>query len=87
MATAKAPGIKPSPEYSLEKKVYNLVEKYTEYLPYNSERYRLAFCLYNYLQGKGDEPEIIVATNKFNLKNISREEFINILENDIKEIF
>ncbi len=87
MATGKAANIKPAPEFSLEKKVYNFVEKYSEYIPYNSERYRLAFCLYNYLLGKGDEPSIIVTTNKFKIKNISSNKFIELLTEDLNKEF
>ncbi|HOP51017.1 MAG TPA: hypothetical protein PK887_10390 [Ignavibacteriales bacterium] len=86
MVSGKAPGIKEFPADSLEKKVYTLVEKYVNYIPYDADRYRLAFNLINYLNDKGDAPEILVKTTRVTFKGITPEEFAKILNEDLKSL-
>jgi hypothetical protein len=71
MTTLAAPGMKPANPNSVEKKVYELVEKYKDNIPVTNDRYRLAYNLIKYLQGEGDIPEILVKSTKIELVNIS----------------
>ncbi|MCX7610116.1 MAG: hypothetical protein N2043_00830 [Ignavibacterium sp.] len=74
MTTLPPPKTKEFPQDSLEKKVYNLVESFKDYIPITNDRYRLAFSLFKYLKGEGDEPLIAVKSNKLKLVNISETE-------------
>jgi hypothetical protein len=74
MTTLKAPGTKMFPDDSVEKQVYNIVDDLKGYLPIMNDRNRLGFCLYKYMQGEGDSPEVIVKTNKLTIEGITPEE-------------
>ncbi len=74
MTTLPSPGTNQFPDDSVEKQVYNIVDGLKEYLPIMNDRNRLGFCLYKYMQGEGDTPEVIVKTNKLVLEGITPEE-------------
>lgn len=86
MTTLPPPKVKPFPDDSLEKKVYNIIESFKAYLPIMNDRNRLAFSLYKYLQGEGDEPLIAVKTNKLKIVGISAEELAKKIDEEIKKI-
>ncbi|MEJ5261193.1 MAG: hypothetical protein WHT45_00810 [Ignavibacterium sp.] len=86
MTTLPPPKVKPFPDDSLEKKVYNIIESFKEYLPIMNDRNRLAFSLYKYLKGEGDEPLIAVKTNKLKIVGISAEELAKRIDEEIKKI-
>lgn len=86
MTTLPPPKVKPFPDDSLEKKVYNIIESFKEFLPIMNDRNRLAFSLYKYLKGEGDEPLIAVKTNKLKIVGISAEELANKIDEEIKKI-
>lgn len=86
MSTLTPSTVKEFPENSHEKKVYNLVESLSEYLPIMNDRNRLAFALLNYLNGHGDPPNITVRNNKLTLSNISQEELSKIIESKLSEL-
>lgn len=86
MTTLPPPKVRPFPDDSLEKKVYNIIESFKEYLPIMNDRNRLAFSLYKYLNGEGDEPLIAVKTNKLKIVGISAEELAQKIDEEIKKI-
>jgi len=77
-------GVRKFPEDSLEKKVYNLVETYSEYIPVANDRNRLAFSLYKFIQGEGDSPYILVKTTKIKISGIASEQLAAKIDSDIQ---
>lgn len=67
----------------LEEKAYSIVAKFNEYLPVENDRYRLGYCVYKYLIGEGDSPEIIVKTNKLTIDGISENELASKLATEL----
>ncbi len=86
MTTLPPPSTKKFPEDSLEKKVYNIVEKYSENIPIPNDRNRLGFNLYRFMTGEGDPPEICVKTAKLKVEGISEEELAAKISEDLKQI-
>lgn len=86
MTTLPPPRTNFFPDDSLEKKVYNVVEKYGEFIPIANDRNRLGFNLYRYLTGEGDPPDITVKNSKLKLEGISEKELAQKLEDDLKGI-
>lgn len=71
---------------SLEKKVYAIVEKYKNNLPIENDRYRLGYCLFKFMNGEGDSPEITVKTNKLTLEGITEKELGEKLASELQEL-
>ncbi len=86
MTTLPPSGVKYFPEDSLEKKVYGVVDDLSNYLPIANDRNRMGFSLYKFVQGEGDEPEILVKTLKLTIKDISREELAKLIKTEIEKI-
>lgn len=86
MTTLPPPATNFFPEDSLEKKVYNIVEKYAANIPIANDRNRLGFNLYRYLTGEGDPPDVSVKNSKLKLEGISEKELAEKLTDDIKGI-
>jgi hypothetical protein len=86
MGTLPPPQVQKSPESSLEKKVYNIVESFKEYLPVANDRNRLGFNLFKYVKGEGDHPSIIVKNAKVKIKGISEKELSEKLTAAIEKI-
>lgn len=86
MSTLPPPATQKFPDDSPEKKIYNLVEGFAQYLPLPNDRNRLAFNLYKYVTGQGDNPEVIILNAKLSLKGISPEDFAAKLTEEIKKI-
>jgi len=86
MTTLPPAGVKPFPEDSLEKKVYNLIDKFSEYLPVPNDRNRLGFCLYKYIIGEGDAPKVLVYSTKVKIEGISKEELAEKLNVEVEKI-
>lgn len=86
MSTLPPPGVQKFPDSSLEKKVYNIVESFKEYLPVVNDRNRLGFNLYKYLKGEGDHPSIIVKNAKVQIIGISEKDLIEKLTRAIEKI-
>jgi len=88
MSTSAPSPVKQFPENSIEKKVYNFVDTFAQYIPVPNDRNRLSFCLLKYLKGEGDKPEILVKTQKMKVEGISLADLaakINAGLKDIKE--
>jgi len=86
MATLPPPKVKKSPEDSLESKIYKMVETFKEYIPTPSDRNRLSYCLFKYLNGEGDAPKILFKTSKINYEGISKEELAKKLDEELNKI-
>ena len=68
---------------SIEKQVYSIVDEYKDNIPVSSDRNRLAFCLYKYVNGEGDTPEILVKTTKIQIEGISERELASKLNEKV----
>ncbi len=86
MSTLTPPETKLFPDDSIEKKVYNLVDKFSEYLPVVNDRNRLGFSLYKYVMGEGDVPAILVKSTKVQIVGISPDELANKLSTEVEKI-
>jgi len=71
------------PSDSKEKQVYNLVEALAENIPIPNDRNRLGYCLYKYVTGQGDNPEILVRTTKIKIVGIEKEELAKKLNEEL----
>jgi hypothetical protein len=81
-----APAVRKYPEDSLESKVYNMVEKYSENIPVPNDRNRLAYSIVKYIQGEGDSPAVLVKSTKITIKGISPEELAGKLDSEVVNI-
>jgi hypothetical protein len=86
MTSLTPPEVKKSPEDSLEKKVYNVVEGLNEYLPIVNDRNRLGFALYKYVMGEGDNPVTTVKAAKVKIQGISLEELAKKITLELEKI-
>ncbi|MGA7837401.1 MAG: hypothetical protein WB996_05500, partial [Ignavibacteriaceae bacterium] len=80
------PSVKKTPENSLEKKAYDIIENLKEFLPIANDRNRLGFNLYRYLKGEGDEPEILVLNAKIKIEGISEKELAKKLKTELDKV-
>ncbi len=81
-----APATKEFSAESLEKKVYNVIEQFSTYIPVINDRYRLGYNLVKYKQGVGDAPAIAVKSAKLNLTGISEKELAEKLQLELDKI-
>ncbi|MGE5431914.1 MAG: hypothetical protein ACM3QX_12610 [Syntrophomonadaceae bacterium] len=86
MTTLPPPSVKPFPEDSLEKQVYNIVEKYKENIPIMNDRNRLGYNLFKYMRGEGDSPEILVKSTKIKIVGMTKEELAQKLITELKSV-
>ncbi|MCU7496980.1 MAG: hypothetical protein HF314_06575 [Ignavibacteria bacterium] len=86
MTTLPPPSVKPFPEDSLEKQVYNIVEKFKENIPIMNDRNRLGYNLVKYMSGEGDSPEILVKSTKIKIVGMTREELAQKLNTELKAV-
>jgi hypothetical protein len=86
MTTLPPPATKKFPDDSLEKRVYEIVESFNNYLPVMNDRNRLAFSLYKYVKGEGDHPDILVKSTKVKIEGISAEELAAKLATEIEKL-
>jgi hypothetical protein len=86
MTTLPSPGTNQFPDDSVEKQVYNIVDGLKEYLPIMNDRNRLGFCLYKYMKGEGDSPEVIVKTNKLIVEGITPEELASKISTELDKL-
>ena len=86
MTTLPPPSVNPAPEHSIEKKVYDIVDKFKDHLPVLNDRYRLGFTLFKYVTGEGDPPEVLVKSTKIKVQGITLEEFAKKLSEEIQKI-
>jgi hypothetical protein len=86
MGTLPPPATKLFPEDSLERKVYNTVDKFREYLPIENDRNRLGYALFKYVTGEGDEPFITLKSAKVKIEGISLLELAKKINVEIDKI-
>ncbi len=86
MSTLPPPKTREFSESSQEKKAYNLVEQFAEYLPIANDRNRLGFGLYKYLEGEGDPPEVLLRSSKLNIEGITLDELAKKISDDLERI-
>ena len=86
MTTLPPPNTKEFPKSSTEKKVYNIVELFSEYLPITNDRNRLAFGLYKFLSGEGDPPEVLVRSTKLKVEGITLDELAKNINEELNKI-
>jgi hypothetical protein len=86
MTSLPAPGVKEYPENSIEKKCYNIAEMFKEFIPIMNDRNRLGFCIYKYIKGEGDKPDVLVSSTKIKIVGISKEELAAKLTEEINKI-
>ena len=86
MGSLTPPKTKEFPDSSVEKKVYNIVESFSLYLPIPNDRNRLGFGLYKYMTGEGDPPEILVKTSKLKLNGITTHELAEKISAELEKI-
>jgi len=63
-----------------------LVEKFSVNIPVTNDRYRLGYCLYKYMKGEGDKPEILVNSTKIKITGITKEELAKKLDAELANI-
>lgn len=86
MSTLPPPKTRKFSESSQEKKAYNLVEQFAEYLPIANDRNRLGFGLYKYLEGEGDPPEVLLRSSKLNIEGITLDELAKKISNELEKL-
>lgn len=86
MTTLPPPGTIEFPQTSLEKKVYNIVESFGEHIPITNDRNRLGYCLFKYMKGEGDPPEVTLRSAKVKVVGISLKDLAQKLDAELKKI-
>ena len=86
MTTLTPPGTIKFPESSLEKKVYNIVESFGEYIPITNDKNRLGYCLFKFMKGEGDPPKVALRSAKIKVVGISIDELANKIDAELKNI-
>ncbi len=86
MTSLPPPSVKKYPENSLEKQCYNITEMFKENIPVMNDRNRLGYCLYKYMKGEGDAPEILVNSTKISVEGISKQELASKLAAELSKI-
>lgn len=86
MSTLPPPNTRKFSESTQEKKAYNLVEQFAEYLPIVNDRNRLGFGLYKYLEGEGDPPAVLLRSSKLKIEGISIDEFAKKLSAELENL-
>jgi len=86
MSTLPPPVTKHFPDDSLEKKVYNIVDKFGDYIPIANDRNRLGFNLYKYVKGEGDHPRVLVESAKLKIEGISAKELAEKITAEIEKL-
>ena len=86
MTTLPAAGVNKAPDNSLEKQIYNLVEKFSDYIQLPNDRYRLSYNLIKFVNGAGDPPEILVNSTKIDFQGITKSELAASINEELGKI-
>ena len=86
MSTLPGPKTQEADPNSLEKKVYDIVEKFASNIPVQNDRYRLGYTLFKYMSGEGDTPEILVNSTKIQIEGITKAELAASLNEELGKI-
>jgi hypothetical protein len=74
------------PADSLEKQVYNIANDLKEFLPIESDRNRLGYMLFKYVNKEGDEPSVMVKSGKFTIQGTTKEELAELIAEKLKSV-
>ena len=86
MTTLTPPGTIEFPESSIEKKVYNIVDLLSEYIPITNDKNRLGYCLFKFMKGEGDPPKVALKSAKIKVVGISIDELAKKIDAELKRI-
>lgn len=86
MTTLPPPAVKVFPETSLEKQCYNITEMLKENIPVMNDRNRLGYCLFKYMSGEGDAPEVLVKSTKIQIVGMTKEEMAKRLTEELSKV-
>jgi hypothetical protein len=86
MSTLPPPNTREFSESSREKKVYNLVEQFAEFLPVTNDRNRLGFGIYKYLEGEGDPPAVLLRSSKLKIEGITIDKLAEKLSAELENL-
>ncbi len=86
MTTLPGPKTIEFPADSLEKQVYTIAEDLKEYLPVASDRNRLGYVLFKYVNKQGDEPSVMLLNGKFTIQGITRDKLADLISEKLKTV-
>lgn len=86
MSTLPGPKTQKADPNSLERKVYDIVEKFENNIPVPNDRYRLGYTLFKYMSGEGDPPEILVNSTKIQIQGVTKAELAASLNEELGKI-
>ena len=86
MTTLPPPGTNEFPDSSIEKKVYGIVESFSDYIPVSNDKNRLGFGLYKYITGEGDPPETLLNSAKIKIEGITLEDLAAKIKTKLEEV-
>lgn len=86
MSTLPPPNTRKFSESSQEKKAYNLVEQFAEFLPVTNDRNRLGFGIYKYLEGEGDPPAVLLRSSKLKIEGITIDKLAEKLSAELENL-
>ncbi|GJQ31574.1 MAG: hypothetical protein HBSAPP04_04130 [Ignavibacteriaceae bacterium] len=86
MTTLPGPKTIEFPADSLEKQVYTIAEELKDYLPVASDRNRLGYVLFKYVNKQGDEPSVMLLNGKFTIQGITRDQLASIITEKLKTV-
>ena len=86
MTTLTPPGTIEFPETSLEKKVYSIVEHFSEFIPITNDKNRLGYCLFKFMKGEGDPPKVALRSAKIKVVGISIDDLSQKIDAELKNI-
>ena len=86
MTTLTPPGTIEFPESSTEKKVYNIVEHFNQYIPITNDKNRLGYCLFKFVKGEGDPPKVALRSAKIKVVGISIDELAQKIDAELSKI-
>lgn len=86
MTTLPPPAVKTFPESSIEKQCYNITEMFKENIPIMNDRNRLGYCLFKYMKGEGDAPEILVYSTKIKIVGTTKEELARKITEELSKV-
>ena len=86
MTTLPPPSMNEFPDSSIEKKVYKIVDMFSNNIPIGNDKNRLGFGLYKYMIGEGDDPETLLKSAKIKIEGITLEELAAKIKAELEEI-
>lgn len=86
MTTLPPPGTIEFPKTSLGKKVYSVVESFSEFIPVTNDKNRLGYCLFKFMKGEGDPPKVTLRSAKINVVGISIDSLAEKIDIELKKV-